>query len=75
MKITPAILLHLFFVSVCCPSVFGLAEERIGPVPDAHPQPDWAAGLIVPLRHPSRVYSRWVNGNENIFISMPPRIS
>lgn len=72
MKTANGILLPLFLLTAGCPTAFGLAEERIGPMPDAHAQPDWADGLIVPLRNPSRVYSRWVNGNETFYFDAAP---
>jgi hypothetical protein len=30
-------------------------------------QPEWAEGIVDVVNMPSRVYSRWVNGNENFF--------
>jgi hypothetical protein len=50
-------------------AVHGLATEQIGPDRD-HPtvsQPDWPKGIVTVPRHPSRVYSLWVNGNENFY--------
>ena len=50
-------------------AVYGLAEEQVGPDRD-HPtvsQPDWPKGIMAIPRHPSRVYSIWVNGNENFY--------
>ncbi len=49
---------------------FGLATEHIGPDRGAHSQPDWAHGLEDVVRQPSRVYSRWVNGNENFYFNV-----
>lgn len=44
-----------------------LIEEHIGPAPKAFMQPGWPAGLAPLLRHESRVYSRWVNGNNDFY--------
>jgi hypothetical protein len=46
-----------------------MATEHIGPV-TTHPvvsQPDWPKGIVGIPRHISRVYSIWVNGNENFY--------
>jgi hypothetical protein len=51
------------------PTVFGMATEQIGPDRD-HPtvaQPDWPKRIENVPRHGSRVYSIWVNGNENFY--------
>ena len=52
-----------------CRSSYGMATEQIGP--DAtHPtvsQPGWPKGIVGIPRHLSRVYSIWVNGNENFY--------
>ena len=51
---------------LCCARIcLGLAEERVGPVPDAVAQAEFPAGITNLLRHESRVYSIWVNGNEH----------
>ena len=59
-----------------CEIAHGLAEERIGPDSDRqHPttaQPGSFKGIVGPLKHPSRVYSRWVNGNENFYFKATP---
>jgi len=53
-----------------------MATEQIGP--DSvigHPtvaQPDWPAGIEALPRHPSRVYSIWVNGNETFYFQAKP---
>ena len=62
-------------LNVLCllPNVHGMAEEQFGPKPDAFAQPDWPVGLVDLLRHPSRVYSIWVNGNETFYFSATPR--
>lgn len=52
-----------------CRSSYGLATEQIGP-DTGHPtvaQQDWPKGIVGIPRHPSRVYSRDVNGNENFY--------
>jgi len=32
-------------------------------------QPDWPAGIVDLVRRESRVYSIWVNGNENFYFN------
>jgi hypothetical protein len=52
-----------------CRSSYGMATEQIGP-DAAHPtvaQRDWPKGIVGIPRHMSRVYSIWVNGNENFY--------
>lgn len=52
-----------------CRSSYGMATEQIGP-DAAHPttsQQDWPKGIVGIPRHLSRVYSIWVNGNENFY--------
>ena len=52
-----------------CRSSYGMATEQIGP-DSAHPtvaQQDWPKGIVGIPRHLSRVYSIWVNGNENFY--------
>jgi len=54
---------------------FGLREEKIGPDSASHPtlaQPGWPKGIVEPLRHGSRVYSIWFNGNENFYFKAEP---
>lgn len=63
----------LFILSLGCMfgTCYGAAQETFGP--DSvigHPtteQPGWAPGIVQLPRHPSRVYSYWVNGNENFY--------
>ena len=66
-QLFPAVLVLLSFAR----SGYGIATEQIGPDKDRrHPtveQPGWPAGMIEILRHDSRVYSIWVNGNENFY--------
>jgi len=48
---------------------YGMATEQIGP-DTSHPtveQQDWPKGIVGIPRHMSRVYSIWVNGNENFY--------
>lgn len=52
-----------------CRSSYGMATEQIGP-DTRHPtvsQRDWPKGIVGIPRHLSRVYSIWVNGNENFY--------
>lgn len=46
--------------------VLALAEETFGNRPMVK-QPDWAEGVVDVVNLKSRVYSNWVNGNENCF--------
>lgn len=50
---------------------YGMATEQVGPdSANRHPtvaQPDWPKGIVGIPRHLSRVYSIWVNGNENFY--------
>jgi hypothetical protein len=50
---------------------YGMATEQVGPdSANRHPttaQPDWPKGIVEIPRHESRVYSIWVNGNENFY--------
>lgn len=53
------------------PTAQGMATSRVGP-DSAHPHPtveqtDWPKGIVALPRHESRVYSVWVNGNENFY--------
>ena len=60
----------------CARSGYGLAEERIGPDRDQSfptvQQPGWPAGMIEIVRHDSRVYSMWCNGNDNFYFKAAP---
>ncbi len=52
----------------------GMASEQVGPDKD-HPtvaQPEWPKGIESLPRHPSRVYSLWVNGNESFHFKAGP---
>ena len=50
---------------------YGMATEQVGPDSEnRHPtgaQPDWPKRIVGIPRHPSRVYSIWINGNENFY--------
>ena len=58
----------------CARGSYGLAMGQVGPDSvQGHPttaQPGWPVGIVELPRHESRVYSFWVNGNEN-FCSKP----
>jgi hypothetical protein len=75
MRKTIACLTCLFVLGMVRTS-YGLAEEHIGPDSVAgHPtvaQPGWPVGIEAVPRHPSRVYSIWVNGNENFYFQATP---
>ncbi len=50
-------------------ALYGMATEQVGPDRE-HPtvaQPDWPQGIVSLPRHPSRVYSIWVNGGEEFY--------
>src|SRR5262249_23940339 len=47
-------------------SVLALCEERFGKAPVVK-QPEWAEGVLDVANLQCRVYSQWVNGNENFF--------
>src|SRR5258705_506701 len=47
-------------------TVLALAMETFGNAPVGK-QPDWAEGVVDVVNLKSRVYSYWVNGNENFF--------
>ena len=44
-----------------------MAEERIGPMKEDWKPPGQLKGLTALQFHPARVYSIWVNGNENFY--------
>ncbi len=73
---TYQLLLALGFLLGCVSAGYGMATEQIGPDKDQrHPtveQPGWPAGMIKMLGHDSRVYSIWVNGNENFYFKAAP---
>ena len=54
---------------------FAMATEQIGPDKPDRPtteQPGWYKGVVELPRHSSRVYSIWVNGNENFYFQSSP---
>jgi hypothetical protein len=73
---THRLLLALFVLFAAARMSYGLATEEIGPDSQRqHPttaQPDWPVGIVELARHDSRVYSFWVNGNENFFFQAAP---
>jgi hypothetical protein len=73
---TYQLLLAVLVLLSCARSGYGLATEQIGPDKDQrHPtfeQPGEPAGMIEILRHDSRVYSIWVNGNETLYFKATP---
>lgn len=60
------------FSRVCC----GWGQEQIGPDSSrSHlttAQPDWPAGILEIARDETRVYSSWVNGNEEFYFQATP---
>ena len=53
-------------------SVIGAKMEKLGPDKTARAEKGWPDGIVTILRHESRVYSVWVNGNENLFFQSSP---
>ena len=55
---------------------YGWATEQVGPdSANRHPtvaQADWSKGIVEVPRHQSRMYSIWVNGNENFYFMAEP---
>ncbi len=50
-----------------------LGEEQIGPDHPSQPaadQPEWPRGIVDLARQRTRVYSSWVNGNENFYFKV-----
>src|SRR5262249_10236991 len=65
MKMTAAMIFVTLFLVL--PGVaLALGMETFGNSP-AVKQPDWADGVVDVVNLKSRVYSQWVNGNENFF--------
>lgn len=73
---THRLLFALFALFATARMSYGLATEEIGPDSQRqHPttaQPDWPVGIVELARHDSRVYSFWVNGNENFYFKAAP---
>jgi hypothetical protein len=71
-QLFPAVLILLS----CGRTGHAAATEEIGPDKDrSHPtveQPGWPAGMVEIVRHDSRVYSIWVNGNEDFYFQATP---
>lgn len=66
------VLLLLCVLFGTCDLCYGMATEHIGPDTD-HPtvsQQDWPKDIVAIPRHSSRVYSIWVNGNENFYFKV-----
>lgn len=65
------LLLATTFLLIFSLNSFGRATEEIGPLDDRSPaagdQPGRPTGTAALLGHQSRVYSRWVNFNENFY--------
>lgn len=61
----------LCFLFVFSGTLFALATEQIGPAPEGNPHgfvsSNWSDTVKTLALHPSRVYSRWVNGAEDIY--------
>jgi len=51
---------------------FGMADEHVGPNRSAVAEPEWPKNIVEVVRHPSRVYSRWVNGGEGFYFHATP---
>lgn len=68
-------ILGMVGILTLCASAHGMATERIGPDSPSRltiVQRGWFKGIVEPLRHPSRVYSIWVNGSENFYFQATP---
>ena len=65
MKI-PAHVMALTLLLMLPVSAFALGTETFGNAP-AVKQPEWADGVIDVVNLKSRVYSKWVNGNESFY--------
>jgi hypothetical protein len=57
---------------VCREAAYGLATEELGPKESCVEQPDWPKGIVQVARHPTRVYSIWVNGGESLYFQATP---
>ena len=69
------ILLGCLGLVLPCPNALALAMEQVGPDKPDHPtmeEPDWHKGIVELTRHPSRVYSVWVNGSETFYFQASP---
>ena len=63
------VLLFWYMLLGTCSQSYGMATEQIGPdsIHPTVPQQEWPKGIVGIPRHESRVYSIWVNGNENFY--------
>ena len=67
MKALIAISISIMIVSLLSTSsVWSLGEETIGNKP-VHAQPQWPQNILPVINDSSRVYRRWINGNEEFF--------
>ncbi|MBN1853955.1 MAG: hypothetical protein JW829_14585, partial [Pirellulales bacterium] len=59
---------YLILAAIPCPPLWGMGEESFGPAGEHISRSgDWPKGVEAVLRHPSRVYWNWVNGNEHAY--------
>jgi hypothetical protein len=65
MKIVASVALVILFLALPA-TVLALGMEKFGNAPVGK-QPEWAEGIVDVVNLKSRVYSWWVNGNENFF--------
>lgn len=69
-------LIILWAMLGCIRGSYGMAEEQVGPdSAQTNPvvaQPGWPVGIVELVRHQSRVYTIWVNGNENFYFMASP---
>ena len=72
MKTFAPVLVTLFALLATGQRGYSLAIEHVGPDPRAVAQPGWPQGIVQLVRHPSRVYSLDVNGNENFYFQASP---
>jgi hypothetical protein len=72
---TTTIELMCLLVLLASASAYGWATEQIGPDREDRPtvaQPGWPKDIVELLRHRCRVYSIWVNGNEEFYFNATP---
>jgi len=71
-----SVLIGVLVVLSCAQDSLGMATEQVGPASvqrfPTTAQPGWPAGIVELLRHRSRVYSVWCNGNENFYFKASP---
>src|SRR5262245_36225882 len=65
-RVTAALLLTALHGLFAAPRLLALGEEAHGnePVSD---NAQWSRGVLAVANHPSRVYRRWINGNEAFY--------